>query len=70
MFDDIFEEYTSESELFRVRTTNMGSLYQLFYRIVLKDASREKEMLDQLRCRNGNLELVCGRVPENAREAL
>ncbi len=70
LFDDIFGEYTSDAELFRVRTTNMGSLYQLSYRIVLRDAAREKEMLDQIRCRNGNLELVCGRVPENTREAL
>lgn len=70
LFDDIFALYTSEADLYKVRTTNMGSLYQLFYHIVLKDASLEKEMLDQIRCRNGNLELVCGRVPENGRDAL
>lgn len=70
IFDDLFETYTSRSELIRVRTTNMGSLYQLFYHIELKDAAQEKEMLDQIRCRNGNLDIVCGRVPENGREAL
>ena len=70
IFDDLFAKYASSCELIKVRTTNMGSLYQLFYQIELKDASQEKEMLDQIRCRNGNLEIVCGRVPENRKEFL
>ena len=70
LFDDIFEKYTTSSELIRVRTTNMGSLYQLFYHIQLKDSAMEKEMLDQIRCRNGNLEIVCGRIADNGREVL
>ncbi len=70
IFDDIFEEFTSSSELVRVRTTNMGSLYQLFYHITIKNASCEKEMLDRIRCRNGNLDIVCGIIPENKRETL
>ncbi|NLD19601.1 MAG: DUF4956 domain-containing protein [Clostridiales bacterium] len=70
IFDDIFAEYTAQSELIKVRTTNMGSLYQLFYHVMLKDQALEKKMLDSIRCRNGNLDIICGRVPENSREAL
>ncbi len=58
VFDDIFESYTTSSELVRVKTTNMGSMFKLTYHVVLKDAGREKEMLDMLRCRNGNLEIT------------
>lgn len=69
IFDDLFEKYTSSTELLRVRTVNMGSLYELQYHIFLKSDQQEKELLDQIRCRNGNLGLVCGRIP-SAREAL
>ena len=57
VFDDIFETYTRSSQLVRVKTTNMGSLYRLTYHVTLKDADKEKEMLDAIRCRNGNLEI-------------
>lgn len=70
IFDDLFEKYASRCELVRVRTTNMGSLYQLFYHIELKNPALEKEMLDNIRCRNGNLDIVCGLIPENRREVL
>ena len=70
LFDDVFDKYTSHAELIRVRTTNMGSLYQLFYHIVLIDADDEKEMLDVIRCRNGNLDIICGRVPDGGKEML
>ena len=56
-FSDIFTEYTKSWELVRVKTTNMGSLLRLSYQITLADCAKEKEMLDQLRCRNGNLEI-------------
>ena len=62
IFDDLFVAYTRRAELLRVKTTNMGSLYELRYRIVLKDESTEKQFLDKLRCRNGNLTIICGRV--------
>lgn len=58
IFDDIFSEYTSEADLIRVKTTDMGSLFKLTYNIALRDKKREKEMIDKLRCRNGNLEIV------------
>lgn len=59
VFDDAFAEFTASHDLTKVKTTNMGSLYQLTYDIDLKDAKREKEFLDNLRCRNGNLDIVC-----------
>ena len=65
MFEDLFNDYTSSRELLQVRTTDMGSLYKLHYRIVLKDAAKEKEFIDELRCRNGNLEISCGKVAVN-----
>lgn len=68
IFDDLFSRYTKRAELVRVQTVSMGSLYELHYRIALTDEQREKEFLDQIRCRNGNLTLVCGRVPENKAE--
>ena len=58
VFDDIWKTYTSSSELIRVKTTNMGSMFKLTYNVTLRDASKEKEMIDQLRCRNGNLEIT------------
>ena len=61
IFDDIFLKYTDSCSLQRVKTTNLGSMYELEYHITLKDIAKEKEMLDAIRCRNGNLTIVCGR---------
>lgn len=57
MFDDLFARYTKDWETVSVKTTNMGSLFRLTYRITLKNAAEEKEFIDALRCRNGNLEV-------------
>ena len=57
VFDDIFKTYTTEHTLIRVKTTNMGSMFKLTYHVTLRDAAQEKEMIDKLRCRNGNLEI-------------
>ena len=54
---DIFDEYTSKHRLVRVKTVNMGSMYRLTYDITLKDVKKEKEFIDKIRCRNGNLEI-------------
>lgn len=62
LFDDLFSQYTKSAQLVKVKTTNMGSLYELQYNIVLKKPTIDKEFLDALRCRNGNLNIVCGRV--------
>ena len=58
VFDDIFAEYTLSHDLARVKSTNMGSMFKLTYNVVLRDVSREKEMIDKIRCRNGNLEIT------------
>ena len=68
LFDDLLDQYASRWELDRVKTTNMGTLYELTYKVVLREARVPKEFLDALRCRNGNLNIVCGRVTE--KEAL
>ena len=68
VFDDIFAEYTAEYELIRVKTTNMGSLFRLTYHVTLRDAAREKEMIDAIRCRNGNLEISVSRQETGAGE--
>ena len=57
-FDDLFEQYTKSSRLVKAKTSNMGSLYKLHYRIEMKDPGRTQEFLDALRCRNGNLEIA------------
>ena len=58
IFDDIFAEFTISHDLVRVKSTNMGSMFKLTYNIMLRDINREKEMIDKIRCRNGNLEIV------------
>lgn len=62
LFSDLLDAYTTKHELQQVKTANMGSLYNLHYSIRLKDAGREKEFIDALRVRNGNLEISCGRT--------
>lgn len=57
VFDEFLEKYTKSYKLKQVKTSNMGSLYKLSYEIVLTDPSIEKEFIDQLRTRNGNLEI-------------
>lgn len=57
VFDDLFSKYTSACELVTVKTTNLGSLFKLTYNISLCDTKLEKELIDALRCRNGNLEV-------------
>lgn len=61
VFEDLLSEYTSSHELEQVKTVDMGSLFRLTYHIVLKNGEAEKELIDQLRCRNGNLEISVGR---------
>lgn len=57
VFDEIFDTYTSSCELVAVKTVNMGSLFRLTYDIVLKNDIDEKKFIDEIRCRNGNLEI-------------
>ena len=64
LFDDLFKKYTRSAELERVKTTDMGTLYELCYKIVLRDTHKTKAFLDELRERNGNLNIVCGKPVE------
>jgi hypothetical protein len=57
LFTDIFEKYTSEYKTVSVKTTNMGSMFKITYQITERDVSDEKRMIDELRVRNGNLEI-------------
>ena len=68
VFDDLFAEYTNSCELVNVRTTNMGSMFRLTYDVTLKDHDMEKELIDKLRCRNGNLEINVSRQGSAATE--
>lgn len=68
VFDDIFQRYTSAHDLIYVKTTNMGSMFRLTYQISLLDIAKEKEMIDQLRCRNGNLEIAVSNQETTAAE--
>lgn len=68
VFDDIFEKYTKQCELVSVRTANMGSIYKLKYDITLKDVKEEKTLIDELRKRNGNLEISVSRQETTSTE--
>lgn len=67
-FDDLFAKYTDTHKLVRMRTSNMGSLYKLVYDIELKDPAASQAFLDELRCRNGNLEILISEKMEGADE--
>ena len=69
IFDDLFAKYANRTSLEYVKTTNLGSMYELHYIVVLKDIQEEKKFIDELRCRNGNLPIVCGR-PKTSKEEL
>lgn len=61
-FDDIFEKYTKKYELDRVKTTNMGSMFELSYKIELRSLDNIKNMLDDIRIRNANLPIIFSKI--------
>jgi uncharacterized membrane protein YhiD involved in acid resistance len=63
LFDDVFSKYTTQAQLVRVRTANLGTLYELQYDVQLNTPEISKEFIDELRCRNGNLNIICSRKP-------
>lgn len=65
VFDEVLQHYTTDYTLTRVKTTNMGSMFRLNYDLTLREGISEKELIDQLRCRNGNLEIMLS-MQENA----
>ena len=68
LFDDIFVKYTASFDLDTVKTTNMGSLYELTYLVRMKSVSMPKEFIDELRCRNGNLNILISREQHDREE--
>ncbi len=68
VFDEPFARYTTACELMKIKTTNLGSLFRLTYHVTLRDATQEKEFIDDLRCRNGNLEITIARQEGNGGE--
>ena len=63
-FDDLFGEYATNVELEQIKTTNLGTLYELTYSIDMKKGVDEKAFIDSLRCRNGNLNIILCKMPE------
>lgn len=61
IFDETLNTYTTKHELQRIKTTNLGSLFELQYDVNLKDPGTTKEFLDEIRCKNGNLNITLGR---------
>lgn len=70
IFDDIFASYTRSVSLDKIKTTNLGSMFELHYHIQLKSAKDEKAMIDEIRCRNGNLTIICSRNQPTTTEEL
>lgn len=68
VFDNVFEVYADTYELVRVKTVNMGSMFRLTYNLTMKKNVSEKEMLDMLRCRNGNLEITISKQDNSVEE--
>ena len=64
-FDDILEKYTQKYSLTRIKTTDLGSLFEVCYHVIMKDNQNEQEFLNELRCRNGNLNIVLAVAPSN-----
>ena len=69
IFDDLFETYTASHQLVAVKTTNMGSMYDLTYYVEMAEDA-EKKFIDEIRCRNGNLTVLLGRKDYNPLEVL
>ena len=70
VFDDLLQKYTTVATLTSVKTTNLGSLNRLTYELTLRQAGTEKEFIDELRCRNGNLEISMSIQSMDNREIL
>lgn len=58
IFDDVFKNFVKEFKLQSVKTTNMGSLFELNYRVIFRGGINEKEFIDEIRTRNGNLKVM------------
>lgn len=68
VFADILDKYTVSYEIDAIKTLTLGSLFRIDYKITMKDPNQTKKMIDELRTRNGNLEIMCGRPATNREE--
>lgn len=57
-FEDIFSKYTKKHSLSKIKTTDLGSLFELCYSVTMKADEDEREFINELRCRNGNLNII------------
>ena len=65
IFRYIFAHYLKQVDLIKVKTIQLGSMFDLYYQITLKEVKQEKALIDALRCRNGNLNIVVTRRQVN-----
>ena len=68
VFEDVLNKYTVSHEIDAIKTLTLGSLFRVDYKITMKDPNQTKKMIDELRTRNGNLEIMCGRPATNREE--
>lgn len=66
VFDDLLDKYTTKSQLVKVKTTNMGTMYELTYNVSMKKEADEKAFIDELRMRNGNFNIILGMAEVHA----
>ncbi|KRK47938.1 DUF4956 domain-containing protein [Secundilactobacillus kimchicus] len=68
LFDELLKTFTYEYQYDSVKTTTMGSVYELSYYVKLKDVSQEKHLIDEVRVRNGNLPVVMSKISSRTQE--
>lgn len=68
LFDDLFDKYTTHHELEKVKLANLGTVFRLTYSVTLKSVKEEKEFIDEIRIRNGNLDVLCSKLQTNPEE--
>ena len=57
-FDEILKKYTKSYTLTKIKTTDLGSLFELCYNVIMQNDENEQEFINELRCRNGNLNII------------
>jgi hypothetical protein len=65
-FDEVFAQFTTAFELKKIRTTDLGSLYELVYTVTMENSVKQKDFIDALRCRNGNLNITLSMAADTA----
>ena len=68
VFEPVLDKYCSTWELESIKTLTLGSLFRIEYKITMKDSAQTKKMIDEIRTRNGNLEIMCGKPATNRDE--